>query len=322
MKNRNVDFGIKTFILKNNLSDNKIYRVINNFSKKVILANQHGDLLTVNLAHTNLTKLGIDKIIVGDYVSYSPIEGKITKVYPRDNILSKVTSSAEKSWHVKSQKQLLASNVDEIWVMIAVDQRFTIEKLERYLETFRISDRDPIILLSKADHITEYKEIKNKIGQAYPTLKVRTVSAYLPETIQQIKKMLIKGNTIAVVGASGVGKSTLLNNLAGKDVNKVSNVRSGDQKGRHTTTSITLNALPDLDIYYIDTPGFKAINSTAQKSNPAVFNDIEALAKNCKFRNCSHLSEPKCAVKAAVQEGTITEEHYQSYINFEKRNKK
>lgn len=157
MKNRNVDFGIKTFILKNNLSDNKIYRVINNFSKKVILANQHGDLLTVNLAHTNLTKLGIDKIIVGDYVSYSPIEGKITKVYPRDNILSKVTSSAEKSWHVKSQKQLLASNVDEIWVMIAVDQRFTIEKLERYLETFRISDRDPIILLSKADHITEYK---------------------------------------------------------------------------------------------------------------------------------------------------------------------
>ena len=118
MKNRNVDFGIKTFILKNNLSDNKIYRVINNFSKKVILANQHGDLLTVNLAHTNLTKLGIDKIIVGDYVSYSPIEGKITKVYPRDNILSKVTSSAEKSWHVKSQKQLLASNVDEIWVKI------------------------------------------------------------------------------------------------------------------------------------------------------------------------------------------------------------
>lgn len=253
---------------------------------------------------------------MGDYIEFSS-DNKITNILPRKNILSKTSSMA--SLHSKIKEQYIATNVDDILIMIAANQRFTIGKLQRYLETFSVFGINPKILLSKADFREGVIRIMDLINKAYPNLDVIQVSTYYPNSIKKVKSVFKPKSTIAALGASGVGKSTLLNTLVNEKISKTGCVRKGDKKGRHTTTNVSLYALPFGNAYYIDTPGFKSIDTTQTTSRPIVFDDIFKIAKNCKFRNCRHITEPNCAVKDALNSGKITQDQYSNFLKYESR---
>lgn len=315
-----LDYLINSFCKRNHLNPANVGRIIELHQNKAFFINKDGERIKGILTTKSLKKSGYKSALVGDFIDYNA--QNIIKILPRSNVLSKASSLARKSFKKAKKEQLLASNIDNIVIMIAVNQHFTTEKLERYLETFQIKDHDPIILLSKVDFTAERDRVIQLIKKAYPSLKIKEVSSKIPTTIAEVSEIFKPDQTIAVIGASGVGKSTLLNKLTNSELVQVGKVRKGDEKGKHTTTSIKLYSLPSLHAYYLDTPGFKAISSNYHKDQPSVFADIDKLALQCKFRNCRHLSEPKCAVKEAVKNGLITQEHYQSYLNFEARNHK
>lgn len=313
-----LDFEINSFKTKNAITTQNIGRVVQLFANKVNYVDANGDMRTTILRKKNLKRSIYQRLLVGDFIEYTN-DDEIIDVFKRESVLSKASSIAKKSFKQNKKEQLIASNIDRIVIIIAVDQHFTAEKLERYLETFQLSGKDPIILLSKIDFVDETRKVERIISEAYPDLKVFKVSMYDTKSIEQIKNIFEPNKTVAVIGASGVGKSTLLNKLVNKKVTVTGEVRSGDQKGKHTTTSTSLYAIKNLESYYLDTPGFKAINSIVYKAKPKVFDDIFALSKNCKFRNCHHLTEPKCAVKEAVEAGQNSKEHYQEFLKFQSR---
>ena len=294
----------------------KIGRISQIFGKTIIYYECDSKQVKTKLFQKDLKKMLYSSLLVGDYVEYSS-NNEIINVLQRKNVLSKASSIA--SLHSKRQEQYLAANINNILIMIAANQRFTIGKLDRYLETFTIPGISPQILLSKVDFKEGVTRITGVISKAYPDLNVSYLSIYSPETITQVKKLFQSNHTVAVIGASGVGKSTLLNTLAGTNLVQTGRVRKGDEKGRHTTTNISLHALPFQNSYYIDTPGFKSIATTRSIERPAVFDDIHELAQNCKFNNCHHITEPKCAVKEALKNGKITQEHYDNFLKYQNK---
>lgn len=317
MTEKITDFGISRFKLENNLSDSHIGRIVQIYNKKAIFYNENGKQFETTVYQKEAKNFLYSRILVGDYVKYAQSDHSISAIFPRQNTLSKAESKA--SLHAKDNEQYLAANIDDIVVMIAVNQRFTVEKLERYLETFSILEKEPIVLLTKTDFKEGTVKVSALIKEAYPNLAVTQLSIFYPETIEKVRALFKTDHTVAVIGASGVGKSTLLNKLSANAEAKTGRVRSGDEKGRHTTTSISLHALSCNRTYYVDTPGFKVIDTTKPGNRPSIFNDIYVLAKDCKFRNCRHITEPKCAVKRALATGNITEEHYQSFLKYQER---
>lgn len=313
-----MDFGINKFITEKNIKSKNVGRILEIFNRKVTFITASEHKYSTILTNKYLSHFKYKKLLIGDFIEYDE-KKQIIKVFSRLNVLSKAYSKAKKSFKQSSEEQEMAANIDSIVIMIAVNQHFTIEKLERYLETFHILGHDPTILLSKIDFTEERNEVLKKIRKAYPSLQIREVSIYDDSTIGTVKQLFKKDCTVAVIGASGVGKSTLLNYLTQKNIVETGKVRKGDQKGKHTTTRVTLHSIPSLDSYYLDTPGFKAISTNLKRARPEVFDDIYELAKECKFNNCKHISEPKCAVKEALKKGNITQDHYDSYLKYAER---
>lgn len=314
-----INFGITAFKNNHQIKAANIGRVLEIHGRSISYVDKDVEQYQETISNKKLHKFRYSRMLVGDFLELNH-DKQIINIFPRDNVLSKANSVAKKSFRKKTKEQEIAANVDQIIVMIAVNQHFTIEKLERYLETFQLQGREPIVLLSKVDFEEERNKVVKMIKQAYPTLKVYEVSVFRIDTLKEIEKLFEPEKTIAVIGSSGIGKSTLLNKLNNQQQVEVGAVRKGDQKGKHTTTATSLHALKQLQAYYLDTPGFKTISSNLNHADPKVFDDIKELAQKCKFRNCRHLSEPRCAVKAAVEAGIITKDHYTSYLKFEQRN--
>lgn len=314
-----IDYGLSAFIQSNDLEKNsRIGRIIKKTNHTFSVVTIDGVIDQVKQKRTKKEKkknASKETYAVGDYVTIirQAEHFFIDKYFERKNVLSKVESPAKKDFHHKEAEQLLASNIDEVFVTLATDQRFTLSKLERYLMTFSIPKAQLTVLITKADYHEQADYLMKQIKASELEVEMYPISIYEEKSINYIREKLSSHSTGVLLGASGTGKSTLINHLINRQEERTDDVRR-DGKGKHTTTYSTLVAVPTGG-YLIDTPGFKAIAAT-KKVKETYFEDIIELARYCKFRDCKHQSEPQCAVKAAVEKGTLNKQRLESYLKY------
>jgi len=204
--------------------------------------------------------------------------------------------------------------------MQSCDFNFNLNRLERYLVMVNDGQIDPVILLSKSDLVSQ-KDLEKKFTEIRNASIKCDIIAYSVETgsgLPQIQQTLKPGMTYCLLGSSGVGKTTLLNHLIGRDAFKINLVREKDSKGRHTTSRRQLVVL-DQGAMLIDTPGMRELGNISVRSGiEESFSDIIELSKNCNFKNCTHTQEVGCSILRAVQNGSLNESHYQNYLKLER----
>ena len=216
------------------------------------------------------------------------------------------------------QEQVLATNVDVVFVTTAFDHDFNPRRIERYAVTTRQARMEPIVLINKCDLAQPNDPRIQQARDANPSGMILPVSAKTGEGLETVTFYLEEGKTGIFLGSSGVGKSTILNALLGRNVQKTESVRLSDSRGRHTTTTRQMFQLPDGGLI-IDTPGLREIQLWAEESAlPDVFTDIAQLARSCRYNDCQHKSEPGCAVKEALEKGTLSEGRYKGYVKLQK----
>jgi ribosome biogenesis GTPase len=212
--------------------------------------------------------------------------------------------------------QLIAANIDVAFIVQSVDHNLNFRRLERYLVMVNESNIIPVILLSKCDLISQdqAEKIKEDITGVSPGTIVLPFSNLSGENIDAIKRFLLPGQTYCLLGSSGVGKTTLLNSILGRDEYETQSVSKKDSKGKHTTTSRELIRLEN-GALLIDTPGMRELgNMSVDVGIDETFSEILHLAQHCKFGNCSHTSEKGCAVLAAIKEGDLDQQRYRNYL--------
>ena len=212
--------------------------------------------------------------------------------------------------------QLIAANIDTAFIVQSLDANYNLRRLERYLVMIYESNIQPIVLLSKSDLMAS-EEIETRIAaikQIMPNVQVQPFSNENGSGMERVKGLLASGQTYCLLGSSGVGKTTLLNNLIGEFLFETKTIREKDGKGRHTTTQRQLIRL-DCGAMVIDNPGMRefGIFSVESGLNEA-FSEIMELSKQCKFKDCTHMNEKGCAVLAAIEEGKLPKNRYQNYI--------
>jgi len=237
--------------------------------------------------------------------------GAIVAVLPRRSRFSRKAAGNV------TGEQVVAANVDVVFIVMSLDADFSLRRLERYLLLARESGAVPVVLLTKpdldADPVARVVEVTTVAGDA----AVHLVSPKLGQGIDQVAAYLGPGRTGALLGSSGVGKSTIINRLSGRDVQRTREVREADAKGRHTTTNRELVVLPDGGMI-IDTPGMRELQLwDATGAVRETFDDIAALAPSCHFADCRHRDEPRCAVKAAVENGTLPADRLDSFLKLQ-----
>lgn len=246
---------------------------------------------------------------VGDYVMAN-LNGADTAlihaVLPRKSVFIRKAAGSAKT------EQVVAANVDTVFLCMALNNDFNLRRLERYLSVAWESGATPVVLLTKADLCRDLPTKLAQVECVAAGVNCITVSALESGGCRSIAPYLTAGKTLAFVGSSGVGKSTLINSLLGEDRLKTNGLRN-DDKGRHTTTHRELIVLPG-GVMVIDTPGMRELGMwDAGEGLSAAFADIEELAQKCRFRNCTHQSEPRCAVRAALERGELSEERVLSW---------
>jgi ribosome biogenesis GTPase len=209
--------------------------------------------------------------------------------------------------------QVLAANVDRLWIVQALDRSPNLRSLERYLAVAWESGASPEIVLTKADLAADPDEAAEAVRSIAFGVPIRVVSAEDGVSVASLLESLTLGRTVALLGPSGAGKSTLINLLADADIARTGEVRPGDRKGRHTTTSRELFPIEGGGLL-LDTPGLRELRVfDLEEGLQQAFPEIDGLSVQCRFRDCSHSSEPGCAVHAAVAEGRLAPERLASY---------
>ncbi|MGT2895666.1 ribosome small subunit-dependent GTPase A [Streptococcus entericus] len=272
-----------------------------------------GEVITVKKHY------GEPNYVVGDLVQLTEQKGRlvIERLLAREQVVKKAVNHSLKDYCQLEASQILASNVDQLFILIALDQNFSLSKLERFILVFQQDGQELHVLLTKKDLCSQVDDTLAHLSSLYPHVRFTALSIFDDQSLAVVKRQLIPQSIGLMIGASGAGKSSLLNCLLGRDLERTKAVKKRDGKGKHTTTGTTLHVLEELDYCLIDSPGFKGIDSQEAVSAGSLFDDIVALADSCKFSDCQHKTEPGCAVKAAVVSGELSQEklnryHYQA----------
>ena len=239
---------------------------------------------------------------VGDFVALRPASGDgpatIEAVLPRTNALIRKASG-------KLSPQLLAANIDTVFIVTGLDGDFNLARLERFLALVRDSGAVPVILVNKIDLATDVAVTTAQLVRAFPGVEVHAIGARAGHGITGLAAYFQDNHTVALIGSSGAGKSTLINQLLGRAAQATGEVRGHDSRGRHTTTHRQLFLRPGGGMV-IDTPGMRGLETwAATEMDVQHYADIEAIAATCRFRDCAHRTEPGCAIRTAVAAGTL-----------------
>lgn len=258
----------------------------------------------------------VDYPAVGDWVVFKPIPDEkkaiIEKVLPRRSKFSRKVNGS------KTGEQIIASNVDVLFIMSSLNQDLNLRRIERYLTLAWESEAAPVILLSKSDLCDNIEEKRAEVESIAFGVPIHIISCINKTGLESIQQYFENNKTAAVLGSSGVGKSTLINTLIGYNRFKVNEITNYKDKGIHTTTRRELVLLPGGGLI-MDTPGMRSIILWEGSDGVSTtFEDIEELIKNCKFTDCKHESEPGCAVNEALENGTLDEDRYHSYLKLKR----
>ena len=253
---------------------------------------------------------------VGDFVLVEQMPGEERAII--HHLFERKSKFTRKMAGQAIDEQIVAANVDIAFLVMSLNADFNVRRLERYLIAAWDSGAKPVIVLTKSDLCDDVTSYIQEVETIAFGVDVIAVSAVTSDGIEQLQQMLTEGITAALIGSSGAGKSTLTNVLLMAEKMKVSDIREDDAKGRHTTTHRELVMLPT-GACLIDTPGMRELQLWDQgDSLSASFSDIEQLAENCRFRDCTHKKEPHCAIRTAINEGTLEEVRLRSYFKLQK----
>ncbi|MBP9815265.1 MAG: ribosome small subunit-dependent GTPase A [Candidatus Levybacteria bacterium] len=315
------DLGFNKFF-ESNLKELKIEkytiaRVIAEYREAYRVISNHGDFLAKITGKQifNATKRE-DYPAVGDWILITELRDNkaiINHILPRKTILMKKYSD-------KQENQIIATNIDTAFIVESVDKDFNLNRFERYLIIAREANIIPVFILNKIDLISEVEisnrldQIKNRFSNVVTILTSTKTKAGINNLINNIKK----GETYCFLGSSGVGKSSLINALLGKNTIKTQEINAAEERGRHTTTVRELYLLKNGGIV-IDNPGTREVGvSDSYSGIDDVFNEITKISRNCKFSNCTHTNEPECAILAAITNNLLDINKFDNYLKLKK----
>ena len=265
------------------------------------------------LRHEALTREALPA--AGDWVLITIRPGEQAAVIHR--VLERRTKLSRKVAGERTDEQILAANIDKVFVVAALNEEFNVRRIERYLAAVWQSGAKPVVLLNKADLCDEANVFVRRTEAIAPGVPVIATSTLTGLGLDAMREEIAAQEAAVFAGSSGAGKSSLINCLLSEDRQVVRDIRA-DGKGRHTTTSRQLIVLPGGGVV-IDTPGLRELGLwDADEGLERTFADIGSLARECAFRDCGHVSEPGCAVREAIEEGALPEERFASYRKLER----
>ncbi len=309
---------LEQFIKDNKLDNFELGRVIAEHKERYVVRTAEAEYdaeITGNLRFSAESRE--DFPAVGDWVALTTFEhdfAVIHKILPRFSIIKRQAVGQF------GEIQIIASNIDYAFLVQAIDRDFNINRLERYLTICNSSKVMPIIVLSKIDLLAESQisEIIDSIKARIKNIPIIAISNESHDGYNSIISIIEKGKTYCMLGSSGVGKSTLINNLSGKDLMRTDTISLSNNKGRHVTSHRELIILESGGIL-VDNPGMREVGIADSSSGLEVtFDMIYSLAQDCKFKDCTHITEIDCAVLEAIENGDIDKASYENYLKMEK----
>ncbi len=281
-------------------------RVFAVYRKSIDIASVNGPQ-QISLPGTWHLKESEELPTVGDWLLIDSATGQLHKMLERKSLFQRRAAGKD------ARHQLIAANVDTLFIVTSCNQDFNLSRLERYLALALEAGVNPVLVLTKADlcaHASSYRQQAQSIN---PDWAIEIVNALEPSSVASLHSWCGTGQTVALVGSSGVGKSTLINTICGVDAQKTNAIREDDARGRHTTTSRSLHMLPGGGIL-IDNPGMRELQlSDCASGVSTLFEEIEVLATSCRYNDCQHQSEDGCAVKSALERGDLDSRRFANY---------
>ncbi|MEN6625048.1 MAG: ribosome small subunit-dependent GTPase A [Candidatus Sumerlaeia bacterium] len=309
---------LDAFRIENGLGEFEVGRVVAEHKERYIVGTERGELEAEITGNMRFSARGREDFpAVGDWaalIACDPDFCLIHKILPRYSMISR------RAVGQFGQIQIIATNVDDAFLVQAADRDFNINRLERYLTICHASKVGPIVVLTKTDLIDQQKldEIIQGIHRRIDNIPVIAISNQTRDGYEALRGVIEKGRTYCMLGSSGVGKSTLLNNLSGRAVMRTDAISERTNKGRHVTSHRELIVLDGGGIL-VDNPGMREVGiAEAAGGLETTFDKIFGLARDCKFKDCTHAGEAGCAVLEAVERGEIDRSSYESYMKMER----